>query len=93
MAFTDGEAWRPQFAAVEYAKRGMGIPNSLHTLRLARDKNLVIDGKVSFTPADYKLAGDIWKEVGPIFKIEAAWGGDFKSVDAVHFSCVWQGVK
>lgn len=91
--FTDGEAWRPQFTALEYAKRGIGIANSLHTMRLARDKNLVIDGKVTFENVDYEQAGKLWLELGKKRGIDVAWGGDFKSVDSVHFSCPYQGVK
>jgi D-alanyl-D-alanine carboxypeptidase len=91
--FTDGEAWRPVETARMYAARGDGISNSLHTKRLARDRNLFIDGKLATTKAEYKLAGDIWKEVGKAANIDVAWGGDFTSVDSPHFSCPHGGVK
>ncbi len=91
MFFTDGESWRPEITALAYAKQGIGIKNSLHTKRLARDKNLVVNGKVSFAGADYQLAGEIWEAIGPAFGVQTAWGGRFG--DSVHFSCAWQGVK
>lgn len=89
--FTDGEAWRPQITALAYAKQGVGIANSLHTQRLARDKNLIKDGQYTGNPADYQEAGEIWEAIGPKFGVQTAWGGRFN--DANHFSCSWGGVK
>jgi hypothetical protein len=91
MGFTDGEAWRPQETAIQYAKRRIGIANSLHTRRLARDKNLVIDGQVTMNPDDYQLAGAVWEAIGKGFGVVSTWGGRFN--DSVHFSCSWEGVK
>lgn len=93
MYFTPGEAWRPTWVAKTYAAKGMGIAQSLHTKRLAFDNNLVLGGKVTFDPKDYVLAGLIWEKIGPVFGIKPAWGGRFSSVDAVHFSCEWEGYK
>jgi hypothetical protein len=88
---TDGEAWRPQITALAYAKQGIGIANSLHIQRLARDKNFILNGKYTGNPADYKEAGEIWEAIGPSFGLDTAWGGRFN--DANHFSCAWKGVK
>ena len=88
---TDGEAWRPQVTALAYAKQGIGIANSLHTQRLARDKNIIKYGKYTGDPADYQEAGEIWEAIGSKFGVQTAWGGRFN--DANHFSCAWGGVK
>lgn len=93
LAFTDGEARRSAEQAAINAHKGTGIANSLHVIGLARDKFIVIDGKVSFDPKDYLQAGVLWEKLGEGFKVPTAWGGRFKSVDAVHFSCAWKGVK
>jgi len=88
---TDGEAWRPQVTALAYAKQGIGIANSLHTQRLARDKNIIKYGKYTGNPVDYQEAGEIWEAIGPKFGVQTAWGGRFN--DANHFSCSWNGIK
>lgn len=93
MSFADGEARRTKEQAALNAHRGIGISNSLHILGLARDKFLVIDGKVSLDAKDYLAAGVLWEQLGKNFGIPTAWGGRFGSVDAVHFSCSWKGVK
>lgn len=91
MGFTDGEAHRPPELAALYAKQGKGIANSLHIKRLARDKILVLDGKITFEPTHYAMAGEAWEQGAGAFGVQPAWGGRFG--DAVHFSCAWQGVK
>jgi hypothetical protein len=93
MFFTDGEALRPQWVAIENSKRGIGIVNSLHVKGLARDKYLFVAGKYSDSPKDYVLAGVIWEAIGPSFGVKTYWGGRFSTIDAVHFSCGYQGVK
>ena len=86
---TFGEAWRtPQQAALN-AKAGIGIANSLHTQRLAVDLNLWQGGQYITDPTAYKPLGDQWKTMHEL----ACWGGDFKSVDADHFSMTFGGVK
>lgn len=89
--FTDGEAWRPRITALAYAQQGIGITNSLHTQRLARDKMLFKDGQYSDKPVDYQEAGEIWEAIGQKFGVQTAWGGRFN--DANHFSCAWGGYK
>lgn len=91
MAFTDGEAHRPEITAKAYARMGIGIAASLHTQRLARDKMLILDGKYTPRAEDYRYAGEVWELIGKPFGVETAWGGRFN--DANHFSCAWQGRK
>ena len=97
--FKAGESLRSPWQAAEYARRGVGVANSLHTKSLAYDQfvlvNKMVDGiqefQVSMNPADYKLAGEKWEQLGKKYGIPTAWGGRFN--DAVHFSCEYQGIK
>jgi hypothetical protein len=91
--FVNGEAHRPPELAALYARQKKGIGNSLHIKKLAFDKFIVKNGAITFDVADYYIAGQMWKAIGPQFGIVPAWGGDFSTVDAVHFSCVYEGVK
>lgn len=84
----EAEAFRPPWVAEEYARRGKGIKNSVHTKKLARDLFRVVDGRVSWDPADYAALGEEWKCRHPL----ARWGGDFRNRDAVHFSFEHNGV-
>lgn len=86
---TFGEAWRSPQEAARDAAVGAGIANSLHTERLAVDLNLWKDGKYTALAIDYKPLGDYWKQLNPL----CAWGGDFKTVDADHFSMAFGGRK
>lgn len=86
---TFGEAWRSPQEAARDAATGAGIANSLHTQRLAVDLNLWKDGTYTPNPVDYKPLGDYWKQLNPI----NAWGGDFHTVDADHFSMSFGGRK
>ena len=86
---TFGEAYRtPEQAALNAAK-GSGISNSLHTLRLAIDLNLFLDGVYQKDSAAYEPLGEYWKSLDP----EARWGGDFSRPDGNHFSLEHNGVK
>lgn len=91
--FADGEARRTAEQAALNAHKGVGIANSLHVNGLARDKFLTINNKVTWNAADYLQAGVLWEQLGKGYNVPTAWGGRFKSVDAVHFSCAWKGVK
>jgi len=77
---TLGEAWRPQFAADEYAKQGQGSKKSLHIDRLAIDLNLFKEGQFLTKNEDYSRAGDAWKALHEMNR----WGGAFG--DGNHFS-------
>ncbi len=89
--FTAGEAHRSQWQALEYAKKGIGIANSLHTKRLAWDMFAMTPNGISFKTEDYRIAGESWEALGKQYGIPTAWGGRFG--DAVHFSCEKDGVK
>jgi len=85
---TFGETYRtPQQAALN-AKSGAGISNSLHTLRLAVDLNLFINGEYKTKTEDYLPLGEYWESLG------GTWGGRFKTrPDGNHFSLEHNGVK
>ena len=84
----EAEAFRPQWVADEYARRGKGIKGSVHVKKLARDLFRVVDGAVSWNDGDYAEIGAEWKRRHPL----ARWGGDFRNRDAVHFSFEHNGV-
>lgn len=84
----EAESFRPHWVAEEYARRGKGIKNSVHTKKLARDLFLVVDGRVTWDADAYAPLGEEWKRRHPL----ARWGGDFRNRDAVHFSFEHNGV-
>ena len=86
---TWGETYRTPSQAALNAKNGVGILNSLHCERLAVDFQLFKDGAYLTDPAAYKFMGDYWKSLDP----NCAWGGDFTTVDADHFSVAFGGRK
>lgn len=90
---TMGEAHRPEWVAATYAKQGLGIAESLHTKRLAVDLMLFVDGVYQSQPEAYKPLAELWLHVAPAFGVVPAAGYYFKSRDAVHFSCAWEGFK
>lgn len=66
-----------------YVSSGTGhMKNSLHYERLAQDLNLFKDGKYLTDSADYRRAGEAWKQLHEMNR----WGGDFKTADGNHFS-------
>ena len=82
-----GEAYRTAEQAALNAKAGIGIADSLHTIRLAVDFNLFIDGVFQTTTEAYRPLGEFWESLG------GTWGGRFSSPDADHFSLEHEGVK
>lgn len=84
----EAESFRPRWVAEEYARRGIGIKNSVHTKKLGRDLFRVVDGKISWNIEDYAPLGAEWKRRHKL----ARWGGDFRNRDAVHFSFEHNGV-
>lgn len=84
---TLGEAWRTPEQAARNAKSGTGIAHSLHTLRLALDLNLFINGEYQTGSAAYLPLGEYWESLG------GAWGGRFSRPDGNHFSLEHQGVR
>lgn len=79
---TMGECWRTDEQAALNAKKGVGIKNSLHCIRLAADLNFFKDGHLIPTPAEI---GEYWESIG------GAWGGRFG--DPPHFSLAYGGRK
>ena len=84
---TFGEAYRTPEQAALNAKKGIGIANSVHTIRLAVDFNLFKDGKFLTSTEDHKPLGEFWESIG------GAWGGRFKKADGNHYSLEWEGRK
>jgi len=88
---TLGEAWRPRATAEYYAKKGIGIKNSLHTKRLAIDINLFKNGKYLTSTKAHKPLGEWWEKQGKKYKVNTVWGGRFG--DGTHHSVEFKGVK
>lgn len=84
---TFGEAYRTPEQAALNAKTGKGIRNSLHTLRLAVDFNLFINGEYQTDSNAYRPLGEYWESIG------GTWGGRFRHADGNHFSLEHDGVK
>lgn len=82
---TFGEAYRTPEQASLNAAKGIGIADSLHTLRLAVDFNLFIGGEYKPDTESYRPIGEYWESIG------GAWGGRFKKADGNHFSLEYKG--
>lgn len=82
------ELFRTPEQAEIYAKKGVGIKNSVHRKKLALDMYLYKDGKIQWDGDEYRIAGNIWKNMDP----DARWGGDMKRRDVYHFSFIHNGV-
>jgi hypothetical protein len=87
---TLGDAYRdPRLAALN-AQQGKGIPNSLHSIRLAVDFNLFLNDVYMPRSESYTELGEYWKSLHPL----CCWGGDFKTTpDGNRFSLTHGGVK
>lgn len=84
---TFGEAYRtPEQAALNAAK-GIGIGKSLHTMRLAIDFNLFVDGVYQTDSEAYRPLGEYWESLG------GSWGGRFSKPDGNHFSLGHEGIR
>ena len=88
-AVSFGETYRTPQQAQWNADHGLGIANSLHTLRLAIDLNLFQGAVLLNAVDDYRPLGTQWKTLDA----DARWGGDFSKPDAYHFSLTWNGVQ
>lgn len=95
-AVTLGEAWRSaeqaKFQTKLNAEKGIGIANSLHTVRIAIDLNLFREGELLTKTEDYKVLGEWWERQsngGIMYR----WGGRFKRADGNHFSFEHGGVQ
>lgn len=87
---TLGEAWRPPEMCAIYAKKAIGIKESLHEERLAIDLNLFKDGKWLMETEDHRPLGEWW-ELQSTAEIKTAWGGRFG--DGCHYSVTHGGKK
>lgn len=84
---TFGEAYRTPEQAALNERRGSGIKNSLHTLRLAVDFNLFKNGKWLQNTEDHRPLGEYWESLG------GSWGGRFSKPDGNHYSLEHNGVR
>lgn len=85
---TLGEAYRTPEQAALNARKGSGISNSLHTIRLAVDIQLFQSGKYLDQSEQYEPLGVWWESIG------GSWGGRFKTrPDGNHFSLEHNGVR
>lgn len=84
---TLGEAYRTPEQATLNAKKGSGIANSLHTIKLAIDLNLFRDGKYLSDTESHRTLGEYWEKLDPLCR----WGGRFG--DGNHYSITHNGVK
>jgi len=80
--FTFGETYRPPEMAAIYAKRGIGIKNSLHTKKLAIDVNLFKDGKYLSSTESHKIFGEWWEKQHS----NCRWGGRFNDGNHYEFT-------
>ena len=76
---TFGEAFRTTEQAEWNAKRGIGIRDSLHCIRLAIDLNLFKDGVYCFGSSSHKQFGEYWETLNSLNR----WGGRFS--DGNHY--------
>jgi D-alanyl-D-alanine carboxypeptidase len=82
---TLGEAYRTPEQAAFNAQKGTGIRNSLHSLRLAIDLNLFLNGAWLIGSDDHRPLGEWWESIG------GSWGGNFKRPDGGHYSLEHEG--
>lgn len=83
------EVKRSQAAANANALAGTGIANSLHTIGLAADMDLFLEGKLLTDTESYRTLGEWWEAQHPL----CCWGGRFTRQDGRHFSLTHNGVK
>jgi hypothetical protein len=84
------EGFRPAWVAKEYARRGVGIVNSLHRKKLAHDIWLLdAEGNILWDDPAYGVIADYWCELDD----ENCWGGDFGNRDIYHYSRTHGGIK
>lgn len=89
------EVMRSKVQAQANSASGAGISNSLHTIGLAADMNLYINGDWQQSSEAHRQLGAYWKSLHKL----ARWGGDFRDSqgrpksDGNHYSLEWQGRK
>ena len=80
-------AYRPPEVAEYYAKLGVGIRSSLHTLKLAVDLNLFKNSQWLRATQDHQIFGEWWEQQHELCR----WGGRFG--DGNHYSMTHEGLK
>lgn len=94
-----GEVLRTPEMAQIYAKRGIGIANSLHCSSLAADLRLYQEGRYFEDSESYRWLGEYWESLSKVGQFECCWGGRFKDAkgrpkpDGCHFSITHYGRK
>ena len=84
---TLGETLRWKSTAKAHAKKGRGITESLHLIKLAGDLNLFKNGKYLRSTEAHRPLGMWWKKQFPLCR----WGGDFRRPDGNHYSIAHGG--
>ena len=83
-----GDAFRdPRTNGEMGVKKGYGHKNSCHKLKLARDLNLMKNGRLVTSTAGHKELGEWWKKQHELCR----WGGDFSKPDGNHYSLEHNG--
>jgi len=83
--FTYGETWRPEEMQEIYYKTGRSRikEGGPHGIRLAKDYNIWVKGRLTYEKQDLQEIGDFWESLNPELN---RWGGNFISfIDAPHF--------
>lgn len=89
-SITLGETYRSPEEAARLARMGKGISKSNHTIRLAIDLNLFLNGKYLDKSEDHQRLGEWWEEQS-FGDIKCCWGGRFG--DGNHYSLEHNGRK
>lgn len=87
---TFGEAWRPPETAELYERQVRGIRASLHTMRLAIDLNLFLNGEYLSSSEAHRPLGEWWEDQSTE-ELPLHWGGRFG--DGNHYSAGYGGFK
>jgi len=80
-------AYRPPEVAAYYESIGVGIRNSLHTMKLAIDLNLFKDGVWLRSTEDHRFFGEWFEKQHPLNRWGGRWG------DGNHYSSTRDGIK
>jgi len=87
---TYNETYRTPQQAAWNAKKGIGVKNSLHCLKLAADLNLFKKGRYLSSTKSHRILGAYWESLSTP-GLECSWGGRFG--DGTHYSIVHNGVR
>jgi hypothetical protein len=88
--FRGGDAFRdPRLHGRIGIKKGYGHKNSCHKYKLAEDLYIRKrdESDLLETFEEHLPIGEYWESIG------GSWGGRFSSIDCVHFSLEYQGMK